>query len=78
VLSLAEAPRHPHNMARATFLERGGVVEPAPAPRFSSTPARAGHPPHSTGADSEAVLADWGFATGEIERLRGEGVVGSA
>jgi alpha-methylacyl-CoA racemase len=78
VLSLAEAPHHPHNMARATFLERGGVVEPAPAPRFSRTPAHAGHPPHPAGADSEAVLVDWGFAAGEIERLRSEGVIGSA
>ena len=39
VLSLAEAPRHPHNVARATFVEDGGMVQPAPAPRFSATPA---------------------------------------
>jgi len=39
VLSLAEAPRHPHNVARGTFIEEGGIVQPAPAPRFSATPA---------------------------------------
>ncbi len=39
VLSLAEAPGHPHNVARGTFVEAGGVIQPAPAPRFSETPA---------------------------------------
>lgn len=39
VLSLAEAPRHPHNVARGTFVEQGGMTQPAPAPRFSATPA---------------------------------------
>jgi alpha-methylacyl-CoA racemase len=39
VLSLAEAPRHPHNAARGTFVEVGGMVQPAPAPRFLGTPA---------------------------------------
>ena len=78
VLSLGEAPHHPHNRDRATFLERDGVIEPAPAPRLSRTPAAAGHPPHRTGADSEAVLAGWGFSAAEIERLRSEGVIGCA
>jgi alpha-methylacyl-CoA racemase len=78
VLSLTDAPRHPHNKARATFLERDGVTEPAPAPRLSRTPAEAGYPPHRTGADSEAVLADWGFSADEIERLRAEAVIGCA
>lgn len=39
VLSLAEAPNHPHNVARSTFVEQGGMTQPAPAPRFSATPA---------------------------------------
>jgi alpha-methylacyl-CoA racemase len=39
VLSLREAPKHPHNVARSTFVEDGGMVQPAPAPRFSATPA---------------------------------------
>ena len=41
VLSLKEAPQHPHNVARGTFIEEGGMVQPAPAPRFSATPAPA-------------------------------------
>jgi alpha-methylacyl-CoA racemase len=41
VLSLKEAPQHPHNVARSTFVEDGGMVQPAPAPRFSATPAPA-------------------------------------
>ena len=41
VLSLKEAPKHPHNVARSTFIEEGGMVQPAPAPRFSATPAPA-------------------------------------
>ncbi|HXF54524.1 MAG TPA: CaiB/BaiF CoA-transferase family protein [Hyphomicrobiaceae bacterium] len=78
VLSLAEAPRHPHNRERGTFIERNGVTEPAPAPRLSRTPGAPGHPPHAAGADSEAVLADWGFSSEEIERLSRAGVIGTA
>jgi alpha-methylacyl-CoA racemase len=78
VLSLAEAPRHPHNAARATFTERDGVTEPAPAPRLSRTPAEPGHPPRPPGADSEAVLADWGFSADEIGQLQRDGVIGRA
>jgi len=78
VLSLAEAPSHAHNRERGTFIERNGVTEPAPAPRLSRTPAAPGHPPHAAGADSEAVLADWGFSREEIERLRRAGVIGTA
>ncbi|HEX3432383.1 MAG TPA: CaiB/BaiF CoA-transferase family protein [Rhizomicrobium sp.] len=68
VLSLAEAPRHPHNVARGVFIEVGGVTQPAPAPRFSGTPAESPGPPR--GPDSEAVLKDWGFSGDEIERLK--------
>jgi alpha-methylacyl-CoA racemase len=45
VLSLAEAPSHPHNVARGTFIEAAGITQPAPAPRFSGTPAPAIRPP---------------------------------
>jgi alpha-methylacyl-CoA racemase len=41
VLSLTEAPKHPHNVLRGTFVEDGGIIQPAPAPRFSATPAPA-------------------------------------
>jgi alpha-methylacyl-CoA racemase len=76
VLSLADAPRHPHNRQRQTFIERDGVTEPAPTPRLDRTPAEPGHPPRRAGADGEAVLADWGFSDGEIERLKSDGVIG--
>jgi alpha-methylacyl-CoA racemase len=60
VLSLAEAPAHPHNAARGAFVDIAGVVQPAAAPRFSRTPAAVQGPPTQPGADSDAVLAEWG------------------
>jgi len=73
VLSLEEAPAHPHNVARGTFVEVDGVVQPAPAPRFSRTPG-AIRPRHSDAAGASA-LADWGLEPSEIERLRSGGVI---
>ncbi|MBQ5949036.1 CaiB/BaiF CoA-transferase family protein [Massilia sp. ST3] len=69
VLDMAEAPRHPHNAARATFVEVEGVTQPAPAPRFSRTPAAvpAAVVPAGEGA---AILADWGLERAAIEALR--------
>ncbi|MGH6957166.1 MAG: CaiB/BaiF CoA transferase family protein [Caulobacteraceae bacterium] len=61
VLDLAEAPRHPHNVARRTFVEVEGVTQPAPAPRFSATPGAVQGPPPAIGAHTGAVLADWGI-----------------
>jgi alpha-methylacyl-CoA racemase len=78
VLSLGEVRHHPHNAARATFVERDGVVQPAPAPRFSRTASEIGAPPRPRGADSEAVLRDWGFAPSEIDALRSAGTIGTA
>jgi alpha-methylacyl-CoA racemase len=69
VLSLDEAPRHPHNAARQTFVEVAGVVQPAPAPRFSATPGAIQGPPPAIGAQTQEALADWGFSTTEIEAL---------
>ncbi|HEY7015460.1 MAG TPA: CaiB/BaiF CoA-transferase family protein [Streptosporangiaceae bacterium] len=76
VLSPAEAHRHPHNAARGTFAEVGGVVQPAPAPRFGRTPA--GHPdaPPVPGADTDTVLAGLGCKPDEIAALRASGTVG--
>lgn len=71
VLDLDEAPLHPHNRARGSFVEQDGMVMPAPAPRFSRTPARAGAPPGDPGGDGSAVLAEAGFSAAEIERLLG-------
>ncbi|XTZ14529.1 CaiB/BaiF CoA transferase family protein [Micromonospora echinospora] len=61
VLSLAEAQRHPHLVARATFEEHFGVRQPAVAPRLSRTPGTIGGSPPAPGADTETVLTEWGL-----------------
>jgi len=58
VLSMAEAPEHPHNRARQTFVQIAGVTQPAPAPRFSATPAAISSPPPTETAEAE-IFADW-------------------
>jgi len=62
VLSLSEAPDHPHNRARGTFVELGGVTQPAPAPRFDRTPCPPPRPP-TPPETAAAILADWTAAT---------------
>ncbi len=69
VLNLDEAPLHPHNVARQTFVEVAGVTQPAPAPRFSATPGRIAGPPPAIGAHNSEALADWGFSSEEIRAL---------
>ena len=64
VLDWAHAPGHPHNEARKTFVEVDGVVQPAPSPRFSRTPAGAVQGPPAPDADRQAVLANWGLVDG--------------
>ncbi|WP_103535305.1 CaiB/BaiF CoA-transferase family protein [Streptomyces sp. SM11] len=59
VLSLTEAPHHPHLAARSTFVEHSGLTQPAPAPRFSGTPVSVRCGPARPGADTAAVAADW-------------------
>lgn len=59
VLSLREAPHHPHLAARGTFTDHGGITQPAPAPRFSATPTALRTGPALPGADTEAVARDW-------------------
>ena len=76
VLSMAEAPQHPHNRERQTFVEVEGVVQPAPAPRFSRTPSRIQRTPAEPGEHTRAALKDWGFSEAELERLQKEGVIG--
>jgi alpha-methylacyl-CoA racemase len=63
VLGLDEAPRHPHNAARKTFVEVEGVTQPAPAPRFSATPGQIQRAPPAIGAHNDEVLAEWGVDT---------------
>jgi alpha-methylacyl-CoA racemase len=69
VLDLDEAPRHPHNRARGTFVEREGVVQPAPAPRFSRTAGEIQGPPARPGAHTEAVMTECGYDREEILAL---------
>jgi alpha-methylacyl-CoA racemase len=59
VLGLGEATRHPHLVARGTFVELGGVVQPAPAPRFSGTPGALDRLPPAAGQHTDEVLAEW-------------------
>jgi alpha-methylacyl-CoA racemase len=75
VLSLAEAPEHPHNVARHTFVEVAGVTQPAPAPRFSATPTSNPTPPPHAGQHTDEVLAAWGFDDERIAKLRQVGAV---
>lgn len=70
VLSPFEAHEHPHNSARGTFTEVGGVTQPAPAPRFSRTPGTVASPPPLPGEHTDAALADWGLSDQEIAALR--------
>ena len=74
VLTLDEAPDHPHNCARGTFIELAGVVQPGPAPRYSVTAMREPSPPRP-GADGEAVLSELGYSADEIGALRREGAL---
>jgi alpha-methylacyl-CoA racemase len=76
VLTMAEAPRHPHNAARGTFIEIDGVTQPAPAPRFSRTPAGRPTPPQAHGEGSRSALAAWGIAEQRIDALFAAGALG--
>lgn len=63
VLSLSEAPGHPHLAARGTFVEHDGRTQPAPAPRFSRTPGSVRRAPALPGADTDEVAREWGVPT---------------
>lgn len=77
ILSLQEAPDHPHVQARRTFVEVDGVVQPAPAPRFSATPTRTPTAPRRPGEDTAEILSELGLAAGQIADLQARGVIGS-
>jgi alpha-methylacyl-CoA racemase len=72
---MSEAAEHPHNVARATFVENDGVLQPAPAPRFSRTTPEISCPPAHAGQHTREVLADWGFAPDDIAKLVESGAV---
>ena len=76
VLGPADAPAHPHNVARGTFIDVGGLVQPGPAPRFGRTPAGQPQPPPRPGADTDAVLAGLGFPPAQVAALRAGGIAG--
>lgn len=73
VLSMFEAPEHPHNRERGTFIEVDGVVQPGPAPRFSRTEPGRPTPPPAPGTHTDEGLADWGFSADEIAALKASG-----
>jgi alpha-methylacyl-CoA racemase len=75
VLDMAEAPLHPHNAARGTFVDVGGVTQPAPAPRFSRTAPALGIGPALPGQHSSAILADHGWSEADIAALRANQVI---
>jgi len=78
VLGLREAPVHPHLAARGTFIEQDGASLPGPAPRFSRTPGAVRGPARRPGADTTAVLTDWGFTADEVRALLTSGAVAEA
>jgi alpha-methylacyl-CoA racemase len=75
VLTMSEAARHPHNVARSTFVELDGVMQPAPAPRFSRTTAAVSGPPAHPGQHSREVLLEAGFTLDEIAALVADGAI---
>ena len=75
VLSIFEAPAHPHNVARKSYLEVDGIMQQAPAPRFSRTEAAISGGARIPGQDTLAVLKDYGFDQAEIEGLGASGAV---
>jgi alpha-methylacyl-CoA racemase len=75
VLNMDEAPKHPHNVARETFVEVAGVTQPAPAPRFSATPGAVQSPPPRIGGHTRSALADWGFSEEDIAGLAAAGAL---
>lgn len=75
VLSMDEAATHPHNAARATFIDIAGITQPAPAPRFSRTVPIPPTPPEAPGAEGRQALVDWGLGATEITQLAGTGAI---
>jgi alpha-methylacyl-CoA racemase len=75
VLRMSEAKEHPHIKARNTIVEEHGSPQPAPAPRFSRTPAEIQGPARLGGEDTDATLADWGFTAEDIAALHNSGAI---
>jgi alpha-methylacyl-CoA racemase len=75
VLTVEEAARHPHNLARGTLVKINGVEQNAPAPRFSRTPAQMPEAPRRAGEDTDVLLTEAGFSPQQIEELRSSGAL---
>jgi alpha-methylacyl-CoA racemase len=75
VLTMHEAAEHPHMRERETYTVFEGLLQPAPAPRFSRTPGELRRPPPDPGQHTDQALEQWGISRDEIARLRGAGAV---
>ena len=75
VLTMSEAVAHPHNVHRRTFVEVGGMAQPAPAPRFGRTPAPVPEPAAPAGQHTDQVLLEWGLPAGRVAELRRLGAI---
>nr|UXE45975.1 acetyl-CoA:oxalate CoA-transferase [uncultured bacterium] len=78
VLSMSEAIEHEHNRSRDSFVDVGGIAQPAPAPRFLGTPTSVQSSPARAGEHTDAILRDWGFSATEITTLQASGAIKSA
>ncbi|HEY6319719.1 MAG TPA: CoA transferase, partial [Acidimicrobiia bacterium] len=75
VLTMSEAAEHPHIQARGTVVEFDGVLQPAPAPRFSRTSAELRSPAPKPGEHTDRALTDWGFTADELRALHEAGAI---
>jgi len=75
VLSMREAPQHAHNRARGSFVEIDGVMQAAPAPRFSRSEIAPPTAPRQAGSDTETVMRELGYSDAEIDALRSSGIL---
>ena len=75
VLNFVDAPKHPANVARETYIEVDGMTQPAPAPRFSRTPSQVAHGGHEPGQDTQDVLSAMGFGEQELAELKAAGAI---
>ena len=75
VLNFMDAPQHPANVARDTYIEVDGITQPAPAPRFSRTASAVKHGGHDIAQDTDAVLTAMGFGEQEIAALKNSGAI---
>jgi alpha-methylacyl-CoA racemase len=78
ILTASDAPAHPHNDARGTYVKIDGFMQPAPAPRFSETPGEIRHGAAGPGQNTRSALIDWGFAAADVARLEAIGAVEQA